>query len=415
MVWGMDISRDWNRVATGSDDGIAKIWDLTTQGEALALNENAGIADDVAFSPDDTRVAVSYENGTTIVWDASTGEKLLSLPGESWATSVDFSPDGKLLAVGYYTKGIVQLWNLQTGETSLTLKGHDSVVDDVVFSPDGKRLLTASADGTSKVWEVATGMELLTLYSKYLGHVFAGDFSPDGSLVVTVDWSGYGAVWDVATGSLQSELGKNVRTYNLKYYDVAFSPDGKSIATASTGGEAIIWDASTGEQLMKFACDDQECDNVEFSPDGNTLATSGIKDHCEILGSDPLSNHPPRAFLSLGRVEGGLHCTAMKQTARNPAFPTSSPPPPTSAPHPSIARSSRSGPSTAGCNPAPPAALRDQASGSRSSAAALNSTTCGRSFSIHSGGLAGRSRSPSNSTSGLFWQDAFTGFVLYCL
>ncbi len=189
-VWSLDISPDGKLLATGGSDGNAKIWDFSSHEELLMLNGDAGTADDLSFSPDGARLAVSYQNGTTILWDAKTGEKLLSLPSSWWATSNDFSPDGKQLAVGHYVdenEGIAQIWDLQTGKVSLTLKGHSFVVDDVDFSPDGKRLLTASGDGTAKVWDSATGEELLTLKDPNSSHIFSGAFSPDGKLLVTVD------------------------------------------------------------------------------------------------------------------------------------------------------------------------------------------------------------------------------------
>ena len=78
-----------------------------------------------------------------------------------------FSPDGKRLASASHY-GPVKVWDAQTGQELLTLKGHTGVVNSVAFSPDGKRLASASEDHTVKVWDAQTGQVLLDL--KMGGH-----------------------------------------------------------------------------------------------------------------------------------------------------------------------------------------------------------------------------------------------------
>jgi WD40 repeat protein len=134
--------------------------------------------------------------GRTIqVWDAQTGQELLTLKGGG--SGVAYSPDGKRLASASMDN-TVKVWDAQTGEEILSLKGYASYVNSVAFSPDGKRLVSASYDKTVKLWDAQTGEELLTLE----GH---GGENPNG---------------------------------------VAFSPDGHRLATGSNEGTVKIWDAT---------------------------------------------------------------------------------------------------------------------------------------------------------------------------
>ncbi len=97
------------------------------------------------------------------VWDAATGQEILTLKGHTGAVcSVAFSPDGKRLASASRDE-TVKVWDAATGQEILTLKGHTGDVSSVAFSPDGQRLASASCDKTVKVWDAGTGQETLTL------------------------------------------------------------------------------------------------------------------------------------------------------------------------------------------------------------------------------------------------------------
>ncbi len=77
-------------------------------------------------------------------------------------TSVAWSPDGKRLATGSDDQ-TAKVWDAASGKELLTLRGHAGSVYSVAWSPDGKRLATGSWDKTAKVWDAASGQELLTL------------------------------------------------------------------------------------------------------------------------------------------------------------------------------------------------------------------------------------------------------------
>ena len=100
---------------------------------------------------------------TVKVWDAATGQETLTLKGHTGVVNgVAFSPDGRRIASASDDQ-TVKVWDAGTGQETLTLKGHTDAVNGVAFSPDGRRIASASSDQTVKVWDAATGQETLTL------------------------------------------------------------------------------------------------------------------------------------------------------------------------------------------------------------------------------------------------------------
>src|SRR3990170_1404202 len=125
-----------------------------------------------------------------------------------------------------------------------TLQGHQRWVYSASFSPDGRRIVTASHDRTAKIWDTATGQLIRTLQ----GHrnvVCAASFSPDGQRVVTASRDGTAKIWDVATGQLIHTL----QGHQGGVYSASFSPDGRWVVTASDDHTARIWDAATGQVI----------------------------------------------------------------------------------------------------------------------------------------------------------------------
>jgi WD40 repeat protein len=181
--------------------------------------------------------------------------------------SVAFSPDGKRLATGSWDR-TVKLWDAATGQELLTLKGDLGWVNSVAFSTDGKRLATGSSDGTVRLWDASTGQKLLTI----IGHsnqVNSVAFSADGKRLAIGGNDPTVKLWDAATGrELLALIG-----HSAWVTSVAFSPDGKRLATGSDDRTVKLWDAATGQQLLTLIGHSAMVWSVAFSPDGMRLAT----------------------------------------------------------------------------------------------------------------------------------------------
>jgi len=187
-------------------------------------------------------------------------------------TSVAVSPDGKRIVTSSLD-GTVKVWDAVTGQEILTLRGHSDAVWSVAFSPTGSQLVTASSDKTAIVWDAVSGKPLITL-SGHTEGISRAVFSPidDGVHVATASDDGTAKVWDVKTGrellTLSGESGR--------ISGVAFSPDGTRIATAQDEGIAKVWDATNGDELLTLSGHKDIVLAVAFSPDSRQLATASF-------------------------------------------------------------------------------------------------------------------------------------------
>jgi WD40 repeat protein len=121
----------------------------------------------------------------------------------------------------------------------------------VAFSLDGQRIVTGSGDQTAKVWDSASGKELLTLKG-HGGWVWSVAFSPDGQRIVTGSGDQTAKVWDSASGK---EL-LTLRGHGSPVESVAFSPDGQRVVTGSADNSAKVWDAASPNQVAAWQAEE---------------------------------------------------------------------------------------------------------------------------------------------------------------
>ena len=268
---GLVFSEYGDRLLTSADDG-GRVWNTKT-GQLEYVKQSLLSNGDFAIGAYG-RWILEDDSGRLAMRDIRSGIELYTFDahqGEHLA--YDNSEDDLSLATAG-GDGRVVLWNIPAIADAELRHAVDPVrwappvvrppPAAVAFSPDGKLMATGAADGTLKLWDVATQRLERSIEADPRG-VDAIAFSEDGARIVTGGFADGIKLWDAASGAQLLRLdtdGRNV-------YTVALSRDGSVIAAAAQGGSTRLWATNGGEQLASFQGDG--AGEGAFSPDGGSF------------------------------------------------------------------------------------------------------------------------------------------------
>jgi WD domain, G-beta repeat/WD40-like Beta Propeller Repeat len=228
--------------------GLVIIWDIEKSREVARIRQRA---DAIAFSPDGARLATAGKSGLRL-WDVSNGAELRTLEDVS-SDCVTFAPYGQTLAVANHSS--VRLYDAATGKLVRRIGGVAGYIRGLAFSPDGRRLAVTGSgaqrmegdhvvywaksgddlmqgiqDGQFKVWEVATGQELLAV-TAHGWWTCGAAFSPSGRMVAFADDTSI-EVWDIATNKCSQRFESDETWVG----GLAIGDNGRLLASANAGG-----------------------------------------------------------------------------------------------------------------------------------------------------------------------------------
>jgi WD40 repeat protein len=155
-ILGVNFSPDGNLLAFEPDRYKVTLWNVREgKTQSTLWTSFTGAVNSMAFAPQGGVLATGHYDGTIRTWDTSKGEPLLVIPSVGVVESLTYSPDGALIASGHgYHDHQIRLWNAQTGELLRELPGHSTSIDQLTFSPDGQFLVSATYDGTLRIWGI---------------------------------------------------------------------------------------------------------------------------------------------------------------------------------------------------------------------------------------------------------------------
>ena len=254
-----------NLLASASWDRTVKLWSL----DGRLIRTFRGHTDTVVgvrLLPGGKGMVTASSDGTVRMWDLSGGESW-SWKSELSPASIDVSPDGELIAVGDGNIGkLLDITGRRTGKLDSGLEGHNASILAIDFSPDGRKIITASKDKTVKLWS-AEG-ELLDTFTEHEAAVTACAFSPDGGYFAAGDRNGVVHVWTAEgehirkidriekewSPKLGEPLTREVRSIVFFDSDAAAGSDrslaGSQSAVAGAGSD------DAGDTVLAAACED---------------------------------------------------------------------------------------------------------------------------------------------------------------
>lgn len=244
-------------------------------------------ADSLAFSPDGLLLAVSAKNGTVYVWemaDAKLMYKLATKQTEGWGAVLAFTADGKQLLTSTHEGGYdnpkyaIRVWDTATGHELLAKRGTGKTcIDSAAFAPDGKLLALVCYDRSVLLVDPATGKTVRTLEPPSSDATFLL-FSQDGNTVFKRLTGMAVGQWDVRTGKLLRHFGQmadDEDQVSLCGAALALSPDGKELAVCAMGNRIHFFSLATGQE-KNLGGHGTAVDCLQFAAEGSRLWTSDV-------------------------------------------------------------------------------------------------------------------------------------------
>jgi WD40 repeat protein len=278
------LSPDGKDLAAIDDrERVVRVYDAATGKPRFPRTGHTRYLFSVAFSPDSKSLASTSEDGTVKLWNLRTGEVSQTLhgPADRLTRSVAFSPDGKLVATAHHD-GTVKVWDTTTGKVHRSLDGHTDRVECVTFSPDGRTLASSGYDHTVRLWSLDGGGEK-TLRA-HRENVRCIAFSPDGRLLASAGGDHDAIIWDLATGTARWRL-----PHPEILHAIAFLPDGKTVVTGGADRQVRLWSWEANRELRVLGGPAAAVREVAVRADGRMLAACGADGavHLWDLSSDP--------------------------------------------------------------------------------------------------------------------------------
>ena len=265
----MVLSKDDKFILTASEDYTSNITEIKTWEINKEFKNHASWVESVALSKMGGLMSVTqFGLNECLIKESTTGRLLYTLKGhDSWIRMSDFSADGKKLVTAS-DDGTAIIWDLKTGSIDQELKGHGQRVESAYFSSLGDQIVTSSGDSTAIIWDVETGNEIIRLrgHTDWLRDAV---FSYNGKMIASCGLDGSIRIWEATSGKVIRTL----KGHKNWVRSVRFDQFGKRLLSASDDHSAILWDVSSGQIIQKFNGHTDWLRFARFHPDNQSIIT----------------------------------------------------------------------------------------------------------------------------------------------
>jgi WD40 repeat protein len=276
-VESVAFSPDGSKILSGSYDNTVKLWNAQTGTLEETFQGHTDAVMSVAFSTDGKVLSGSADN-TLRQWNAETGKEVKRLSMNELNNSNDigflysiaFSPEHNRAVLSGSRGNTLKLWtNIPESKGTVFFQGHEKEVYLVAISNDSKKILSASDDGTMKVWDVESKKVISDFKDEVL--VWSATFSPDGSQFLM------GGESIVKLFDASNNKGQEIRSFSGhsgRVYSVAFSPNGNKVLSGGHDGTINIWDTESGKETRTFKAHSDVVSSLAFSPNANQFVSA---------------------------------------------------------------------------------------------------------------------------------------------
>jgi WD40 repeat protein/tRNA A-37 threonylcarbamoyl transferase component Bud32 len=320
---GTDMRDGFPADLTAWDVGTGRqLWQRTIEGRPLWVRWRP-----YAISPDGAAFAAALPSGRVQVLETKDGKERFTVTAtEELSLCVMFSPDSATLLTGAgFSDPIIRLWDARSGQARGSMDGHSSAyVTDLLFTPDGSRLISSSADQTIRLWDWTT-RKPTGLLRGHLDEVDGMALGPDGRTLASRCKDGSIYLWDL--NKPLGQLGYQTLPSRLRQVPgsrlAQFTPDSGSILGVESSGGVALWDANTLKETRRFSGVSTNA-VIGFSPDSRWLVSSDRRDKLSVwdlasgLERTNLNSNEPRAGLDDWKfIDGGKFLVTISGPATN--------------------------------------------------------------------------------------------------
>ena len=294
-VGALDFSPDGKTLVVGDAVHHLRLFDLATGNTDVNIPEAhpEGISS-VAWSPTGSVIASgsAFSGGPIRLWDAASGKAFGSLEGHtSWICELVFSTDG-LRLYSASADQTIRVWDVEQRRCLAIMRGSTDEVYGLALSPDGTTLASASKDGVVTFWRAVPRPEERLPKLIELGRFAWPAFAPD-SRVLAVPQEGTVSLFDLATFEEIEQL-PSLGTGDVRM--VSYSPDGSLLVSGSESGKLCVWSCAERRLLRELDSHKEQIKLLRFRADGTRLVSGNPQG--KIIWWDTLAWQPARVFVA---------------------------------------------------------------------------------------------------------------------